>query len=270
MKDRIGHLSRRSGGLVRLPGACRRPVIAAVAAVTLVIATLASVSATTTTAASATGRPAYLDPPFRSRRGSTDLLSRMTLPEKIGQMVQIEATQVTDTTSTCTSTGGFNVPNPACEQKIFVDDNAARSWPAEGTSRRTPPAKAAPATPAWTGPTSTTRCSPTRSTLAAAHPRDLRRRRCARVRPSVPGAAVPAVHRDGRDLGSGRRQAGGASDRQRAACHRLGVGLRARPRPGAGQPVGPRLRDLVRGTRARRGDGRRVRPRGAEHRRRRR
>ena len=61
MKDRIGHLSRRSGGLVRLPGACRRPVIAAVAAVTLVIATLASVSATTTTAASATGRAAYLD-----------------------------------------------------------------------------------------------------------------------------------------------------------------------------------------------------------------
>jgi beta-glucosidase len=47
----------------------------------------------------------------------------MTLPEKIGQMVQIEATQVTDTTSNCTSTGGFNMPNPVCEQKIFVNDN---------------------------------------------------------------------------------------------------------------------------------------------------
>ena len=47
----------------------------------------------------------------------------MTLPEKIGQMVQIEATQVTDTTSNCTSTGGFNMPNPVCEQKIFVTDN---------------------------------------------------------------------------------------------------------------------------------------------------
>jgi beta-glucosidase len=47
----------------------------------------------------------------------------MTLPEKIGQMVQIEQSQVTDTSSTCTSQGGFNVPNPACEQKIFVDNN---------------------------------------------------------------------------------------------------------------------------------------------------
>jgi beta-glucosidase len=47
----------------------------------------------------------------------------MTLPEKIGQMVQIEATQVTDKTTACTSTGGFNMPNPVCEQKIFVTNN---------------------------------------------------------------------------------------------------------------------------------------------------
>ena len=53
-----------------------------------------------------------------------DLLGRMTLPEKIGQMVQIEATQVTDSSNACTSTGGFNLPNPVCEQKIFVTDNA--------------------------------------------------------------------------------------------------------------------------------------------------
>ena len=52
-----------------------------------------------------------------------DLLSRMTLPEKIGQMVQIEATQVTDKSNSCTSTGGFNLPNPVCEQQIFVNDN---------------------------------------------------------------------------------------------------------------------------------------------------
>ena len=37
--------------------------------------------------------------------------------------MQIEATQVTDTSNNCTSTGGFNMPNPVCEQKIFVDDN---------------------------------------------------------------------------------------------------------------------------------------------------
>jgi beta-glucosidase len=122
MKDRTGHLSRRSGGLVRLPGACRRPVTAAVAAVTLVIATLASVSATTTTAASATGRAAYLDSAAPVQARVADLLGRMTLAEKIGQMVQIEATQVTDTSSNCTSQGGFNLPNPVCEQKIFVDN----------------------------------------------------------------------------------------------------------------------------------------------------
>ena len=32
-------------------------------------------------------------------------------------------THVTDTSSACTSQGGFNVPNPVCEQKIFVDNN---------------------------------------------------------------------------------------------------------------------------------------------------
>jgi beta-glucosidase len=51
------------------------------------------------------------------------LLAQMTLPEKIGQMVQIEVTQVTDTNNACTSQGGFNLPNPVCEQKIFVDNN---------------------------------------------------------------------------------------------------------------------------------------------------
>ena len=112
MIDRIGHFSGRSRGLVRLPGTHRRPVIAAVAAVTLVIATLASVSATTTTAASAAGRAAYLDSAAPVQARVADLLGRMTLAEKIGQMVQIEATQVTDTSNNCTSQGGFNMPNP--------------------------------------------------------------------------------------------------------------------------------------------------------------
>src|SRR6266576_6370429 len=122
MKDRTGHLSRRGGGLVRLPGACRRPVTAAVAAVTLVIATLASISATTTTAASASGRASYLDSSAPVQARVAGQLGRMTLAEKIGQMVQIEATQVTDTSSNCTSQGGFNLPNPVCEQKILVDN----------------------------------------------------------------------------------------------------------------------------------------------------
>src|SRR5256714_3525373 len=123
MKDRTGHLSRRSGGLVRLPGVHRRLVTAAAVAVTLVIATLAAVSATTTTAASATSRASYLDSAAPVQVRVADLLGRMTLAEKIGQMVQIEATQVTDTSNNCTSQGGFNLPNPVCEQKIFIDNN---------------------------------------------------------------------------------------------------------------------------------------------------
>src|SRR6267143_5109550 len=52
-----------------------------------------------------------------------DLLSRMTLVEKVGQMDMIEVTQVTDTNNSCTSQGGFNDPNLACEQKIFIDNH---------------------------------------------------------------------------------------------------------------------------------------------------
>jgi beta-glucosidase len=98
-------------------------VTAAVVAVALVIGTLASASATATTTAPASGRLANLDssPPVQARVAS--LLGQMTLAEKVGQMVQIEATQVTDTSNSCTSQGGFNMPNPVCEQKIFIADN---------------------------------------------------------------------------------------------------------------------------------------------------
>jgi hypothetical protein len=109
------------------------------------------------------GRAAYLDPGAPTAARVSDLLGRMMLAEKIGQMVQIEVTQVTDTTSGCTSQSGFNLPNPVCEQKIFVDEHAG-SILAGGTDI---PARAGPATPAWTGPTSTTRCSHTRSATRA-------------------------------------------------------------------------------------------------------
>src|SRR5262249_60344604 len=75
------------------------------------------------TAASASGQPAYLDEHRPVEDRVSDLLERMTLSEKIGQMVQIEVTQVTDTSNTCTSQGGFNLPNPVCEQTIFIDNN---------------------------------------------------------------------------------------------------------------------------------------------------
>jgi beta-glucosidase len=98
-----------------------RPFTATILAIGLMIAL--SASAMARTAASASGQSAYLNASLPVQARVSNLLGRMTLPEKIGQMVQIEATQVTDTTSTCTSQGGFNLPNPACEQKIFVDDN---------------------------------------------------------------------------------------------------------------------------------------------------
>src|SRR6516164_6456904 len=123
MRERIHDLIRRGAGMARVPLRSRRgKVTATVTAVALAIGTVASISAASTTTASASGRPAYLNPRLPIQARVSDLLGRMTLPEKIGQMVQIEATQVTDTTNNCTSTGGFNMPNPVCEQKIFVDD----------------------------------------------------------------------------------------------------------------------------------------------------
>ena len=99
----------------------RIPLTASLLAIALAIAM--SALAVTAAPASAGGRPAYLNAHLPVQARVSDLLGRMTLPEKIGQMVQIEATQVTDTTNACTSQGGFNMPNPVCEQKIFADDH---------------------------------------------------------------------------------------------------------------------------------------------------
>jgi beta-glucosidase len=73
--------------------------------------------------AAATTGPIYLDPTQSTQNRVNDLLSRMTLAEKVGQMDMIEVTQVTDPSPTCTSQGGFNQPNPVCEQKIFIDNH---------------------------------------------------------------------------------------------------------------------------------------------------
>jgi beta-glucosidase len=95
---------------------------AATAAVALALGM--SASAATAQPTSTTARAVYLDASMPIPARVADLLGRMTLAEKIGQMVQIEVTQVTDTSNSCTSTGGFNLPNPVCEQKIFVANDA--------------------------------------------------------------------------------------------------------------------------------------------------
>jgi beta-glucosidase len=102
------------------------PFTAAAAAVVLAAA-ISAVAVTKAAAApasaAASSHPAYLDSSQPVQARVNKLLAQMTLPEKIGQMVEIEATQVTDTSNSCTSTGGFNMPNPVCMQKIFVDNN---------------------------------------------------------------------------------------------------------------------------------------------------
>jgi len=104
-----------------LPLARRGAVTAAVVAVALTAAMSASAMTWSTTSTSA--RATYLNPNLPVQARVANLLAQMTLPEKIGQMVQIEATQVTDTNNACTSQGGFNMPNQVCEQKIFIDNN---------------------------------------------------------------------------------------------------------------------------------------------------
>src|ERR1700730_12007227 len=120
MRQRLSDLGRRGRIMIRHRPARRVAFTAATSA--MVLAVGVSASAATGRPASP-GRPAYLVASLPTQARVSDLLGRMTLPEKIGQMVQIEATQVTDTANTCTSTGGFNMPNPVCEQKIFVDNN---------------------------------------------------------------------------------------------------------------------------------------------------
>jgi beta-glucosidase len=125
MKDRIGDLARHGRRIAGWPPLARRgAVTAALVAVALVITMSASAMTWSTTSTTSTSaRAAYLNPHLPVQARVANLLAQMTLPEKIGQMVQIEATQVTDTSNSCTSTGGFNMPNPVCMQKIFVDNN---------------------------------------------------------------------------------------------------------------------------------------------------
>ncbi len=131
MTRKIRDLARQRSGIAGLAALARRgPVTTTVVVIALMIAMSAAVLTRTTALAS--GRPAYLNSHLPVPARVADLLGRMTLAEKIGQMVQIEATQVTDTSNNCTSTGGFNMPNPVCEQKIFVT-NAVGSILAGGT-----------------------------------------------------------------------------------------------------------------------------------------
>jgi beta-glucosidase len=121
MRLPLSDLVTRRREAIRRRSARSSAIAAATAAVALAIGL--TVAAAAGQSASATGRPAYMNPRLPVQARVADLLGQMTLPEKIGQMVQIEATQVTDKSNSCTSTGGFNLPNPVCEHQIFVNNN---------------------------------------------------------------------------------------------------------------------------------------------------
>src|SRR5258708_10453686 len=101
-----------------------RHAVTALAILSVVLSFVGSVAAfSQTRSAAANQRLVYLDATKPVQARVNDLLAQMTLAEKTGQMVQVEVTQVTDTGNTCTSQGGFNIPNPVCMQKIFIDNH---------------------------------------------------------------------------------------------------------------------------------------------------
>ena len=86
----------------------------------LVIATLA------VSAAPGAGRPLYLDPNAPIANRVTDLMHRMTLQEKVGQMDQIVVERLRDTNppanGECNNAGGNHDPlQPSCLQRVLID-----------------------------------------------------------------------------------------------------------------------------------------------------
>jgi len=112
------------------------------------IAALAVATLCVTAAAPGAGRPRYLDRHASIESRVNDLLKRMTLEEKVGQMDQIVIGKLRDTTSPangdCNNAGGNNDPlQTTCLQRTLIDyktgsilsggtdnpvDNTGRGW----------------------------------------------------------------------------------------------------------------------------------------------
>jgi beta-glucosidase len=106
----------------------RRGRLLTAAAVTLCAAALALPAAatnnhTTAPAASTSNLVPWLDSALPVPQRVNALLHAMTLQEKAGQMDQQLVTTLTDPDSATCGDNGFNVPNPACMQKILVGDD---------------------------------------------------------------------------------------------------------------------------------------------------
>jgi hypothetical protein len=162
MSNPIRYLRRQSGNRVSLLRH-RGGVSATTAAVAAGVAILASVLVAAASSAPGRVRLVYQNPSLPVQARVSDLLSRMTLAEKVGQMVQIEATQVTDRSNSCTSRAASTCPT-RCLSRRFL---STTTWLDPGRRDGYPPGHDRPR---WDrqhrsglGPTSTTRCSPTRS-----------------------------------------------------------------------------------------------------------
>jgi beta-glucosidase len=117
----VGHETTRSADHQRpaaRPRGKRRAILSAIAVVCVVMLGLTQGSATTATPS----RP-WLDKSMPTSARVNALLHAMTLPEKVGQMDQQLVDNVTDPNSATCSTSTFAMPNPACEQKFFVDQH---------------------------------------------------------------------------------------------------------------------------------------------------
>jgi beta-glucosidase len=114
-------------------------------------ALVAIVALGATAAAPGAGQPRYLDPNSPVKDRVNDLLHRMTLQEKVGQMDQIVVGKLRDTTEPasgdCNNAGGNNDPlQTSCLQRVLIDydtgsilsggtdnpaDNTGQGWAAQ-------------------------------------------------------------------------------------------------------------------------------------------
>jgi beta-glucosidase len=95
-------------------------------AVVALLAALAIATLAVTAAAPGAGPPTYLDPHAPVAARVNDLLKRMTLEEKVGQMDQIVIGKLRDTTpppdGDCNNAGGNNDPlQTTCLQRVLID-----------------------------------------------------------------------------------------------------------------------------------------------------
>ena len=225
----------------------RRKVVVALAVGALAVGGL---SAFVSQGSAAAPQPPWLNSnkPIAARVNS--LLRAMTLPEKVGQMDQQLVDDLTNTSATHDAAARASAAGPDVHE-----DDPHRPEHRLGARRR----HQQPAGHHRPGRRRQHRLrlgqrvqhhpAVRDQELAAAHSADLRRRRGARVRPSVAGAALPAVDRHGRHLGpvgrSGRRcryrrtrcgrPAGSGTSHRCRTCPATTDGA-ARTRPGPRSP----------------------------------